>query len=54
MTPLQKRTRPKKLLEQLQEQLRARHYALRTENAYISWAENIFSFTTKNILKIWA
>ncbi len=47
MTPFQKRTRPKKLLEQLQEQLRARHYALRTEKTYISWVRKYILFHNK-------
>ena len=39
--------RPKKLLEELREQLRTRHYALRTETTYISWVRKYILFHNK-------
>ncbi len=47
MATFQKKTNSKKLLEQLREQLRARHYALRTEKTYISWARKYILFHNK-------
>lgn len=47
MTAIQKKAHPKKLLEQLREQLRARHYALRTEETYIAWARKYILFHNK-------
>jgi integron integrase len=37
----------KKLLEEFREQLRTRHYALRTEDAYLSWARRYILFHNK-------
>ncbi len=31
--------RPKKLLDQMRDALQARHYSIRTENAYVDWAK---------------
>jgi len=39
--------RPKKLLEELHEQLRTSHYALRTEKTYISWVRRYITFHNK-------
>jgi len=39
--------RPKKLLDELSEQLRTRHYAIRTEKTYISWVRRYIIFHNK-------
>ena len=38
---------PPKLLEQLRESLRVRHYSLRTEDAYVDWARRFILFHAK-------
>ena len=35
---------PKKLLDQLSDQLRIKHYSLRTEHSYTSWARQYILF----------
>ena len=35
---------PKKLLDQLRDALRVKHYALSTENAYVDWAARFIRF----------
>jgi len=35
---------PKKLLDQLRDALRVKHYALSTENSYVDWAERFIRF----------
>jgi integron integrase len=40
-------TQPPKLLEQLREQLRVRHYSLRTEDAYVDWTRRFILFHGK-------
>jgi len=47
MTPTTSKPRSKKLLEKLREELRTRHYALRTEKTYISWARKYILFHNK-------
>ena len=37
----------KKLLDQLSDQLRIKHYSLRTENTYISWVRKFILFHDK-------
>lgn len=39
--------RPKKLLDQMRDSLRTRHYSLRTENAYVDWARRYILFHNK-------
>jgi integron integrase len=39
--------RPKKLLDQMRGVLRTRHYAIRTENAYVDWAKRFILFHQK-------
>ena len=38
---------PKKLLDQVREQIRIRHYSIRTENAYVSWIKLYIHFHKK-------
>jgi len=40
-------TRPKKLLDQVREKIRIRHYSIRTEDAYISWIKRYIFFHKK-------
>ena len=47
MTPSPANPHTKKLLEEFREQLRTRHYALRTENTYISWVRKYILFHNK-------
>ena len=35
---------PKKLLDQLRDALRVKHYALSTENSYVEWADRFIRF----------
>jgi integron integrase len=39
--------RPKKLLDQMRDALQARHYSIRTENAYVDWARRFILFHHK-------
>ena len=39
--------RPKKLLDQVREQIRIRHYSIRTEDAYVSWIKRYIIFHKK-------
>lgn len=39
--------RPKKLLDTMRDALRAQHYALRTEQAYVDWARRYILFHHK-------
>ena len=41
------RKRPKKLLEQVRETLRLKHYSIRTEEAYIRWIKRFILFHNK-------
>lgn len=47
MTTSTSKPRPKKLLEELREQLRTRHYALRTEKTCISYVRRCIIFSKK-------
>jgi hypothetical protein len=38
---------PPKLLDQLRHALRARHYSIRTEDAYVDWAKRFILFHHK-------
>mgnify|MGYP000944861168 FL=1 len=38
---------PPKLLDQLRERIRYRHYSLRTEQAYVHWVKRIIFFHDK-------
>jgi hypothetical protein len=38
---------PKKLLEQVRDRLRLKHYSIRTENSYISWIKRYILFHKK-------
>ncbi len=38
---------PKKLLEQVRDTLRLKHYSIRTENSYISWIKRYILFHNK-------
>src|SRR4029450_1617092 len=38
---------PKKLLDQMRDVLRTRHYAIRTENAYVDWTKRFILFHQK-------
>ena len=35
---------PKRLLDQIREQIRLRHYSIRTEQAYVSWIRRYILF----------
>ena len=37
---------PKKLLDQVRDKIRFKHYSLRTETTYVSWIKQLFCFTT--------
>ena len=39
--------RPKKLLDQMRDAIRVRHYSIRTEQAYIGWARRFILFHDK-------
>ena len=39
--------RPKKLLDQVRDAIRVRHYSIRTEQAYIGWARRFILFHNK-------
>ena len=41
------RNRPKKLLDQVREKIRIRHYSIRTEEAYVSWIKRYILFHEK-------
>jgi integron integrase len=41
------RNRPKKLLDQVREKIRLRHYSIRTEQAYVSWIKRYILFHEK-------
>lgn len=47
MTSSPPKPRSKKLLEELSQELRTRHYALRTEDTYISWVRKYILFHNK-------
>src|SRR3990170_3728394 len=38
---------PKKLLDQLRDVLRVKHYAIRTEQSYVEWARRFIVFNNK-------
>jgi len=40
-------SKPPKLLDQLRQAIRARHYSIRTENAYCDWARRFILFHDK-------
>ncbi|MCB9104058.1 MAG: phage integrase N-terminal SAM-like domain-containing protein [Anaerolineales bacterium] len=40
-------TRPRKLLDQLRDVLRRKHYSLRTEEAYVYWVKRYILFHNK-------
>ncbi|MDR2011745.1 MAG: phage integrase N-terminal SAM-like domain-containing protein [Rhodanobacter sp.] len=40
-------SRPPKLLDQLHEAIRARHYSIRTQNVYCDWARRFILFHDK-------
>ena len=42
--------RPKKLLDQMRDILRTRHYAIRTAHAYVEWAKRFILFHQKRHL----
>lgn len=39
--------RPRKLLDQLREKIRVKHYSIRTEQAYVDWARRYILFHDK-------
>jgi hypothetical protein len=39
--------RPKKLLDQVREAIRRKHYSIRTEKAYVSWIKHYILFHNK-------
>ena len=43
--------RPKKLLDQLRDAIRLKHYSIRTEEAYVSWARRYILFHNRRHLK---
>jgi hypothetical protein len=45
---------PPRLLDQLRDRLRLRHYSLRTEQAYIHWVKRYILFYGKRTLPRWA
>ncbi len=38
---------PKRLLDQVRDQIRLRHYSIRTEQAYVSWIKRFILFHDK-------
>src|SRR5947209_1009294 len=46
-TPAAPTPRPPKLLDRMRDALRARHYSLRTEAAYVQWARRYILFHNK-------
>lgn len=47
MTSSDSSSRPPKLLEQLRDRIRLKHYSLRTEQAYVAWAKRYIFFHGK-------
>jgi hypothetical protein len=45
---------PKKLLDQVREALRLKHYSYRTEQAYVDWITRYILFHDKRHLMTWA
>jgi hypothetical protein len=47
--------RPRKLLDQVRDAVRLKHYFYRTEQSYVGWIRRyILSFMAKNTLRKWA
>src|SRR5207245_7609865 len=42
-----------KLLDQVRDTIRMRHYSRRTENTYVHWIRRFIRFTTRNIRRRW-
>jgi Phage integrase, N-terminal SAM-like domain len=47
-------SQPPKLLDQMRDKLRLKHYAYKTEKSYLNWAKRYILFTTSVIPKKWA
>ena len=45
---------PLKLLDQVRDKLRVKHYAIRTEQTYVGWIKRFIFIHGKRIRKIWA
>ena len=43
----------KKLLDQVRDVIRLKHYSIRTEKAYVNWIRVIFCFITNATLQRW-
>jgi Phage integrase, N-terminal SAM-like domain len=46
-------SRPKKLLDQVRDAIRVKHYARNTEQAYVYWIKNLSSSIINAIPKRW-
>ncbi|WP_416336349.1 phage integrase N-terminal SAM-like domain-containing protein [Calothrix sp. UHCC 0171] len=44
---------PKKLMEEVQDVIRLKHYSYSTEKTYVSWIRHYIFFMISAILKIW-
>ena len=44
---------PKKLLDQVRDTLRIRHYSYRTEQSYVDWIKRFILFHQNDIRKSW-
>ena len=44
--------RPKKLLDQVRDAIRLKHYSIRTEEAYVSWIKRYILFHNKRHPKV--
>jgi len=45
-------TKPPKLLDQVRDKLRVKHYSIRTEQTYLDWIKRYIFFMTSSIRKI--
>jgi Phage integrase, N-terminal SAM-like domain len=45
--------KPRKLMDQVSDVMRLKHYAFRTEQTYVSWIKRFIFFTIKNIPGRW-
>ncbi len=45
---------PPRLLDRIRMAVRTRHYSIRTEEAYVTWARRYISFITRSIRVPWA
>jgi len=40
-----------KLLDQVRDVMRTKHYSIRTEHAYLKWIKQCISYFTKNVIQ---